>query len=502
MGTQWWQLKDAELFSVFAESNPRRRALDTAVLAALLAGSTRGPTWTLSDIHRLLREVGYEEPIGNEDLAESIQRLIDAGHVVANPNYTDPVASYTDGLRRREAWSLTRRGRVVVAAVRDAQLRLERTMQLPARLLDSVEQTLRSLAAHHRRDAGMLAPVLAQVRTHLEQLQEASGDFYSAVGALTRPDVSDDDAFTANCRHILLALQQFAWRTEQSLGQVRAAFDEIHALGTQTVVRRALPGAGVLDVEAQDAWVAQRVRELSDLQAWLDPGGAVELLVSAAADAVHALLGAIDRRFHAATRGSDLGSDFRQVARMLHAQPDAPAAFQVFAAAFGLWPSRHPLTLAEDDVAPGILSASGSGRPVQVVLRRTQRGVASAGRPRNIPDLSRARRDASTRNREVLERLVAVTGALATEGRVPLSHFDDLDAEHTSALASLLDEALDAFDAAAGCGVAELAGARLTVWPGRTGRWVDTCFEEGVLTTVDLLVEVCTVTHESDEEAA
>lgn len=490
----WWQSLEADLFEVFADRDDRRRTLSAAVLAALLAASARGPMWTLSEIQSLLREVGYAEPVSNEVLAERIARLIEAGCVTAYPNHAEPVTSYSDGARRREAWSLTREGRVVVAAVRDAQSRLERTLQLPARLLDSVEQTLRALVGHYHADAEMLAPVMVRVRTHLEQLQEASGDFYSAVGALAREDVSDDRTFSSSCQHILVALQHFARRTEQALGRVRSAFEDVRTVGVEEVARRALTGAGVLEVAAQDAWVVEHVRDLADLEAWFVPGGSVELLVNAAADAVQALLGAIDRRFYAATRGSDVGADFRQIARMVHAQPEDRDAYRVFAAAFGVWPSRHPLTPDEEDVMPLHSSASGSALPVRAVLRRSQRGAGSVGRPRVLPDLSKARQAAASRNEKELDQLAAITLALVTPGRVPLSYFDGLDPDRTQVLVALLDEALGSFSCVSGCGSAESLGVRLTVTPGERGGWMPVRLEGGTLTTVDLMVEVSVCT--------
>ncbi|MER7671357.1 DUF2397 family protein [Kitasatospora sp. NPDC096128] len=487
----WWRMLDTDLFGVFADKDDERRELSAAVLGALLLASSRGPMWTLSDIRVLLVEVGYGGPVGNEVLSDVVERLTDTGYVTRFRDYSAPVGSYAEGARRREAWSLTREGRVMVAAVRDAVGRLDRTLQLPPRLLDAVEQTLRGLLHHYREDAGMLAPALeGHIHAHLEQLQEAGGDFYSAVGALAQNDVSDDGVFATSRRHILLALQHFARRTEHSLGRVRSAFDELEAVGLDVLARQALPDAGVLEPAAQDRWVEEKVRELRDLKAWFAPRGSIERLVAAAADAIHALLGAIDRRYYATTRGSDVGADFRQIARMLHAQPTVADAYQVFAAAFGMWPARHPLAPGEEDVAVYDRAQDGGCHEVKVVLRRTQRGAHATGAPRRIPDLDQERQRGEEENDAELELLEIIARGLVTPGPVQLSFFGGLDADYTAVLIGLLEEALNGFDDSVGCGSTSTVGASLTLWPGEVGRVVTVEFEDGTLTAPDVLIEI------------
>jgi uncharacterized protein (TIGR02677 family) len=497
----WWTALDTKLFEVFADGNQERRDLSAALLGALLVGSARGPMWTLPDIRSLLGEVGFENPVSNEELLAALEALIDARHVVRHLDSAAPVGSYVDGVRRREAWSLTRQGRVLVAAVRDAVMRLDRSLQLPARLLDAVEQTLRALVSHHEHDAGMLAPTLGQVRTHLEQLQEAGGDFYSAVGALGQRDVSDDAVFATSRQHILLALQQFARRTDQSLGRVRGALAELNAIGVVAVLARAVPGAGVLDTGAQEVWSAEQARNLADLEAWFAPRGAVERLVEAAGDAIHALLGAIDRRFYAATRGSDVGADFRQFAHLLSAQPTDPDAYQVFAAVFGVWPSQHPLAPAAEDLAVHELTANGAPHEVRVVLKPSERASTGRGRPRKIPDLAGERLEAQEAQHAELVRLEEIARALVTPGRVPLEYFSDADGDRGAVLVDLLEEALGAFEEAEGCGRASMMGAELTLWPGVSGRPADLRLGNGALVLPDLLVQVRLLDN-ADHQAA
>ncbi|MFB7650184.1 DUF2397 family protein [Streptomyces sp. NPDC001922] len=503
MAEDWWSVVETGLFDVFTDDRQAgKQRLTGAVLAALLVASSRGPMWTLSDIRKLLVEVGYENAAGNEDLVEVLEVLKAHGYVTPSVDHTAAVESLSDGRRRREAWALTRQGRVVVAGIRDIARRLHRSLRLPPRLLDAVEQTLQVLLQQYHEDAEMLDPTLDQVRAHLEQLQEAGGDFYSAVGSLAQGDVTDDAVFITSRRHILLALQHFARRTEQSLHQVRAAFGALAEVGTKNVVHRAIAGAGILDPAERQAWTADRERDLADLEAWFVPHGSIERLVNAAADAIHALLGAIDRRFYASARGSDVGEDFRQIARMLHAQPTEARTQQVFAAAFGIWPARHPVETVEESLAPLHTTRSAGSRTIKLVLRPHDRGARSTGAPRKVADLTEQRRAAEAANEAEIARTESIARALATPGVVPLTHFTGLDTAHAEVLVDLIEEALNSFDDTTGTGTAATVGAELTLWIGTPGHAVSVVLQEGELIAPDFLIRIrCTPPREGEEAA-
>ena len=86
--------------------------------------------------------------------------------------------NYQGVLERQEAWALTRRGRAVVAAVHSAVTSADRALQLPARLLDSVEQTLRTLLENVRDPAahGLLNADLSNVGTRIAELQRVTAE--------------------------------------------------------------------------------------------------------------------------------------------------------------------------------------------------------------------------------------------------------------------------------------------------------------------------------------
>jgi uncharacterized protein (TIGR02677 family) len=490
MQRTWWKRIEPRLWRFASLPGEAERELYAALLGALLVASTRMPMATLADLRVLLGDVGYRDPHSDEELRHALDLLVQQNLAKPFKDYTAVVADYRDALRRQEAWSLSTRGRVVVRAVRDAVTDLDRSLQLPPRLLDAVETTVRTLLEHLYDDPDLLVTDLAQVRTHLEQLQTATGDFYEAVAALVQHDVTDDSVFSVNRERILLALQQFARQTQRSLQRVRRALADLAEEGHAVVVERALPGANVLDADRQQAWVGEMRQLLDGLGTWFAPRGSVDRLIESAAGAIHTLLGAIERRFHASSRGSDLGADFRQLARMLHAQPSDQAAHQVFAAALGLWPARHPRRPDAEDIAAAAMAADGTRCRVQVTLRPTERGAASAGRPRKLADVAADRDAAEAGAVAELVRLAGLAADLVTPGPVALTHFAGLDAEHTGLLARLLEGALDAFNPSSGSGTAAMLQCELELWPGQPGRTVTVSLAEGTLIVPDLRVAV------------
>ncbi|PKW18706.1 uncharacterized protein (TIGR02677 family) [Saccharopolyspora spinosa] len=500
MAATWWKRIEPRLWRFAAEPADSVRERYAAVLGALLVASTRTPTATMADVRTLLSDVGYDDPLTTEDLRDVLDHLARSELVKVFRDYTAPVASLGEGVRRQEAWTLTKQGRVVVGAVHDAMTNIDRSLQLPPRLVDSVEDTVRRLRAHLDGNAELLATDLAQVRGHLEQLQSATGDFYEAVAALIQHDVTDDAMFTASRERILVALRQFTKHTERSLTRVRRALVELHEVGYEVVVERAVASAGLIDASGQQAWLDEQRQHLDALDVWFRPRGSIDRLIDSAAGAIQTLLGAIERRFYATTRGTDLGADFRQVARMLHAQTSEAGAHQVFAAAFGMWPAHHPRRPDTEDITPALTTAAGATCPVQVTLHETERGAHAAGRPRKVADVTADREAAEADTMAELTRMADLSANLVTPGVVTLTYFTGLDADHTAVLATLLEEALAAFDVGVGSGCAFTLQCQLRLWVGEPGRTVAVRLAEGTLTAPDLRVEVTVLDHDAAAE--
>lgn len=496
----WWQEIHPSDWAAFALPDDLVRERYTALLAALEELSTRGPMSTLADIADQLRAIGYHDPLPEPDLLGALDQLAKWGFAEPFRDYAAPVRSYQGMITRQEAWALTRKGRGIVAAVRAAVVDVRRALQLPSRLLDSVEHTVRGILEHLGADHGLLPVDLEDVRTRIDELQRVTADFYAALAQMVQSDVTDDGLFGDNRDRVIEALRQFPREYGRALRRVEAALDDLQAAGPRRIVEAAVPHAGLIDPGDQQHWVDERVRRLGDLQAWFRPDGTVHRLIASATGAVHTLLVAIDRRYTARRRGSDLGVDFRSLAYSLHRQPTPAEARRVYAAAFGDWPAWHAVIgPAEEDVAHGTAAAAGTGRhQVEVTLREHERHGPSSGRPRKVPDTAADRQAALAEAAAEAARRRRFAALLVTDAEVGLEHFAGLPTDAAVILVCAIEVAYAQADPSTGRGQAEADGAGVVVHVRRGSdpdRTVTVALAEGRLTGPDLRVRVTATDH-------
>ncbi|MFJ7593023.1 DUF2397 family protein [Streptomyces sp. NPDC097617] len=465
-----------------------------ALLAALEELSTRGPMATLGDITAQLKSVGYHDPLPEPELRACLDHLVKKELAEPFRDYAAPVRSLQGLVERQEAWALTRRGRSVVAAARAAVVDVSRALQLPGRLLDGVERTLRSILGHLDTDHGLLPGDMEDVRTRIDELQRVTADFYAALAKMVQSDVTDNEVFGENRDRVIEALRQFPREYGRGLLRVEAALDELREAGYSRTAEIAAKHAGLVDAADQQHWIDERVRRLTDLEAWFKADGTVHRLISSAGGAVHTLLVAIDRRYMARRRGSDLGADFRALAYSLHRQPDEGEARRVYAAAFGDWPAWHAVVRAsEEDVAHGTQAQAGASRHVvEVTLREHERHGPTTGRPRKVPDTTAGRTAAHAQAQEAARRRRHMTGLLATGGEVGLDHFAGLPSDAAAVLLKAVEVALSHYHPAKGYGQADIddAGLQVTVRPGQPHTTITVELAEGRLSGPDLRVSV------------
>ncbi|MFI6611914.1 DUF2397 family protein [Streptomyces sp. NPDC050149] len=465
-----------------------------ALLAALEELSTRGPMATLTDVAGQLKNVGYHDPLPEPELRASLDQLGKWGFAEPFRDYAAPVRSFQGLVVRQEAWALTHRGRGVVAAVRAAVVDVVRALQLPGRLLDGVERTLRTILDHLDSDHGLLPGDMEDVRTRIDELQRVTADFYAALAKMVQSDVTDNEVFGENRDRVIEALRQFPREYGRGLPRVETALAELRQAGFSRTVEAAAEHAGLVDAADQQHWIDERVRRLADLEAWFQPDGTVHRLISSASGAVHTLLVAIDRRYMARRRGSDLGADFRALACSLHRQPDDDEARRVYAAAFGDWPSWHAVVRAtEEDIAHGTEARAGASRHiVEVTLREHERHGPTTGRPRKVADTTTARNAAHVQAQEAAQRRRHLMSLLATGGEVGLDHFAGLPSDAVAILLNAVEVALSHYHPKKGYGQADIddAGLQVTVRPGRPHTTVTVELAEGRLSGPDLRVSV------------
>ncbi|GGP78821.1 hypothetical protein GCM10010287_36630 [Streptomyces variabilis] len=393
-----------------------------------------------------------------------------------------------------------------MAAVRTAVVDVVRALQLPSRLLDGVQDTLREILGHLKDDHGRLPGDLEDVRTRIDELQRVTADFYAALARMVQSDVTDNDVFGDNRDRVVEALRQFPREYGRGLPRVEAALAELREAGFARTVEAATGHAGLLDVADQQHWIDERIRRLTDLDAWFQPDGTVHRLIDSASGAVHTLLVAIDRRYMARRRGSDLGVDFRALAYSLYRQPDDFEARRVYAAAFGDWPAWHAVIGAsEEDVAHGTPAHSGTGRhQVEVTLREHERHGRTSGRPRKVPDTSAERAAAHAQAQALAQRRRYLAGLLATDGEVGLEYLGQLPFEAALILLNAVEVALSQYHPQDGLGRATVdeAGLEVTVRPGRPHITVTVELAEGRLSGPELWLSVTPQGHTSSVNRA
>ncbi|EIV92600.1 DUF2397 family protein [Frankia sp. QA3] len=500
----WWQDIDPVVWRCFGQPEDLARERNTALLASLEELSTRAPMSTLSDIIARIRQVGYHDPLTDLELRDALDHLTTVHLVEPFRDYAALNSGLDAVVRRQEAWALTRTGRAVVAAVRSAVVDSRRALQLPNRLLDGVERTVRALLEHVNGDHGLLPGDLNDVRTRIEELQRVTADFYASLGRMVQSDVTDDQLFGDNRDRIVEALRQFPREYGRALRRVEQALVDLAEVGHRQVTEAAVAHAGLIDPRDQQHWVDERVRRLADLAAWFAPAGSVQRLITSATGAVHTLLVAIDRRYTALRRGSDLGADFRELAYSLHAQLSDDDTRRVYAAAFGAWPSWHAaVPTVEEDVAFATVAAAGASRhQIEVTLREHERVGPAGGRPRKVPDSTRDRSAALKEAAAIAERRRRLTALLVTEGEVSLTFFVGLESAAAAILLAAVEVAVQRVDSKTGYGECHAEGASVLVRVRRVSpeRRVTVHLAEGDLTGPDLRVTV-TATESSSAEA-
>jgi uncharacterized protein (TIGR02677 family) len=209
--------------------------------------------------------------------------------------------------------------------------------------------------------------------------------------------------------------------------------------------------------------------------------------------AIIELLRVLERRWDSRRRSASIAHDFRALARWFAAAPGDEEAHRLFAAAFGLWSSRHAHLPPLDGEARATAASWTAATPVEVApALRTAGTLANRGRVTPVADPGRLRAVRQRAQAEALSAHDALRAALTTEAAVRLSQFGRLRPEAFSELLALLAAGLDAPQASDGSRRALSADGRVEVVlhdPG-DGRVAALVTDDGVLRGPDLLVSI------------
>ena len=441
---------------LFRFTHGDRADLYSAILNAFGEANDRLETALVLDQVRLrLRGVGWFDALEDADLVGALRSLTEWQLLDATQDHTGDYRTAEEYELRNVSYSLTRRGEAALAGVEQALAVLVSAGALQTAVLDAIAERLGALAALLEAPGSAdrrVFTTLTELEHHLEALRTNTRQFNGELQRLVRAEAADLEVFHEVKSATVAYLQEFLTDLDQRAYAIAAAARRVEALDVEQLWHRALRGADLPPSPGADqasAWLERRRSRWAGLRAWFLPSGGsvprVEQLHTVARRAVVALLQVLDRITESRKRASSAVEDFRELARRFAAAPTEDDLHRLWAAAFGLGPSRHA-HLAHPD--PELVPSSSSwrdGPPVEVsaLLRRSGRveRFTRTGRVRDVAALRAERAERARRERAEAE---AAWHVLGTDGPTRLSAFARLDHDVFERLLDLLGRALGA----------------------------------------------------------
>jgi len=411
---------------------------EAATYLAIMRNFTAGISGLLSDqsaaeVVERLAEQGLELDVDTVDARLSY--LVEHGNLARSPRETE-ARSLREYLTSRARYQLTQRGELVHRQVEQLLDHAETASEVSSEMLGGILAGLRRLQAYDDRalasvDADELAREIGTVFAQFERLVDSTRGFYTYLAqVLVRYDLGRAE-FQAFKTALLDYLQRFVDDIARHMPQIADALSEVEPRVPQ-LTARANAGERLLSVDGQ---AARRTRGLAvddwlSLHAWFvgdsardsDAAGVRRL----ATEAMRALLVNLRRIAGSGDREQSRYADLQRLARWFDAADDS-TAHALWAAAFGLYSSRH-LSFSADDASTEVASTESWWRApvaeVPVTLRRAgERKIT--GRSGRSEDFSSAKR-ARLAEREAVERrrraaLVEIAEQSGVPGRLRLS---------------------------------------------------------------------------------
>ncbi|WP_052667154.1 TIGR02677 family protein [Nitriliruptor alkaliphilus] len=430
-----------------------RRDLYLAVLACFEDAHVE-PALNLEQLSRRLGTV-HTDLADDDTLVNILDQLEGWGHLAASRDESATYRDPSEFRRRTLQWSLTGDGQGCVAGLNAAAQRLAETAGLQPAALTQIASALHEVADHASDPDGQPAQVhlrLVEAEGHHRSLVENLRAFTIQVQELLgRTDVNDDDLAAAKSA-ILAYLHRYVVDAGPPARQVAAALDRLEQVGFDTVVEQAVIGAhlapGLGGDDPAVRAVEQRRRGLDALDAWFRvEAGALspfDLLLPRGRDQILRFMRVLELRREQRRRAASLPDDFRALARAFAGAAGREDCHRLWVAATALHPARHH-HLAVDDALQIHSATRIAGNPpveLEVELRRRPR---STGRERAATPVRDDRAARAARQRQQATELAEAVQrrqAIATDGTVRISSFDELDLDTFSDLLDLLAQTL------------------------------------------------------------
>jgi uncharacterized protein (TIGR02677 family) len=507
-----WRTVDADLLRF---TTTDLRELHLAVMTAFEESAVLAPALNLDQVRSSVAAVGWDDPIDDDVLQRAMAALTGWGLLEATQDHSARYATPEEFERKNLQWSLTPRGEAAIGGVLHALDSLRHAVGLQTAVLDAIGDDLADLAelaSQPRSPAtdARLHITLSQVERHLAALVTSVRQFNGHLQRLLREDGTDDGIFADVKRRTVSYLEEYVEGVERPHRRLVTAIERVEAHGLASLLDRALTGANLAPVSGGDpgpAWLAERERHWQGLRVWFSPAGSgaplIVGLLDVARTAIVELLRVLERRWDSRRRSASISHDFQTLARWFGSAPCDEDAHRLFAAAFGLWSSRHAHLRAGDgeERAPTTSWLTASSAEVAPALRTTG-SLAQRGRASRIGDPSVLR---AYRQRIQAEELAAhdeVRAALTTNGTVRLSTFGRLPENSFAELLALLSVGLDAPLGSDGARRALSADGRIEVVLGapRDSQMATISTGTGVLRGPDFHVSITLNDDESSEE--
>jgi uncharacterized protein (TIGR02677 family) len=330
-----------------------------------------------------------------------------------------------------------------------------RTGSLQTTMLRAIRDLLREIGAGAQRDE--LAPEALARKFHdlfaaFDTLTNEASRFLADLHRYLGGDRADEDQFVARKRAVLAYVGQFINELHRLADEIEEHLASLDDAATGRLLAVAAGGADLppaLDGgDPVAAWTARQRQRWDGLRGWFLQGAQgeaprVQHLNAVAVESVVGLTRALARLNDRRTRPVDRAADFRTLARWFAACPGDAEAHVIWAAAFGLYPSRH-FQIAEADEEVTATSASWWGAPaVEVPVRLRSHGrVTRVGRTAAAADYSGAREWLAQVRRRERQQLEGALRRFRGVGPLWLREIATLDEAEFDLLLALLDEAL------------------------------------------------------------
>lgn len=513
MERRLWRAVDADLFRF---TTTDLRELHIALMVAFEQAAVLAPAMNLDQIRAALATVGWDEPTTDEGLQVALRSLTSWTLLEVTQDHSARYTTPEEFERKNLQWSLTPRGEAATTGLLHALDSLRHAVGLQTAVLDAIGDGLADIADLTQRPRAQQTDdrihlQLMAVERHLAALVTSVRQFNGHLQRLLREDGTDDEVFADVKRRTVNYLEEYVEGVERPQRRLVEAIRRVESVGLAAVFDRALAGAHLAPVAGGDpapAWIADRERRWQAVRAWFAPEAGTPPLIVGLLDiartAIIELLRVLERRWDARRRSASVAHDFQALARWFAAAPGDEEAHALFAAAFGLWPARHPHLRSLDGEARAPSTSWLVADPVEVApALRTTGTLTNRGRSNPIADPTVLR---AARQREQAAKLArddAVRAALTTHGAVRLSQLGRLSREEFGELLALLAVGLDAPVGGDGVRRALSADGRVEVvlrhpQDRRTAR-VTT--DDGDLRGPDLLVSICLLDDSFDGRA-